>query len=457
MEDNDNTKGGGRGTGRGINRGRKDKGATTLSQSNIGKPINPSKAHIATNTQLHPTHLSSKRDKVSGSASDIPLFLCSNSFWICFTDTCGYDMKKSLEKLLDQAFDKSPADVHDSSEKFADMKTKSEAPASEKRSQDLNCNRGLKFPLLCTPHICPTPSPSHVPLDAALGDDPPPQIGSKDPSDGRIWICPGPTKTFNPCIKPRREITKIIKRKFEGSWTTYGEIKGKKDKGKNEEEYNNNKKNDKDVAELWFGEFKRKFKWLPEHDEDIKKAFDHKASSSYSNAMYRVRKGIDQGDWIPNKMRAILDDKWKEDNWKRKAELNKVNRISYDCPLHIGGSIPTTEHYKRLKKSSDTSPTCWQLFQTTHKIKGDPNKWVSKKSEGIANKYEEKIVERDSQEPLGDDASIHQADDIIFLDVVGGVDKKGPIYGLGPEAEKYKPSRSSTYHVNAIALFIYQK
>ncbi|KAK2402355.1 hypothetical protein QL285_051883 [Trifolium repens] len=48
-------------------------------------------------------------------------------------------MKKSLEKLLDQAFDKSPADVHDSSEKFADMKTKSEAPASEKRSQDLNC------------------------------------------------------------------------------------------------------------------------------------------------------------------------------------------------------------------------------------------------------------------------------------------------------------------------------
>jgi hypothetical protein len=61
---------------------------------------------------------------------------------------------------------------------------------------------------------------------------------------------------FDPCIKPRREITKIIKRKFEGSWATYGEIKGKKDKGKNEEENNANKKNDKDVAELWFGEFK---------------------------------------------------------------------------------------------------------------------------------------------------------------------------------------------------------
>jgi hypothetical protein len=63
MADNDNTKGGGRGTGRGINRGRKGWSSTTLSQSNIGKTLNASKAHIATNTLLHPTHLSSKRDK----------------------------------------------------------------------------------------------------------------------------------------------------------------------------------------------------------------------------------------------------------------------------------------------------------------------------------------------------------------------------------------------------------
>jgi hypothetical protein len=64
--------------------------------------------------------------------------------------------------------------------------------------------------------------------------------------------------------------------------------------------------------------------------------------------MYRVRRGIDSGDWIPGEMRAIMDNKWKEDNWKKKAELNKVNRISSNGPLHTGGSIPTTEHYKRL-------------------------------------------------------------------------------------------------------------
>ncbi|XP_058781747.1 uncharacterized protein LOC131655966, partial [Vicia villosa] len=63
----------------------------------------------------------------------------------------------------------------------------------------------------------------------------------------------------------------------------------------------------------------------------------------------------------------------------------------------------------------------------------------------LQNEYEKRILERDSQEAHGDDVSSHQSDNIIFLDVVGGVDKKGRIYGLGPEAAKYKPSRSSTF------------
>ncbi|XP_058767311.1 uncharacterized protein LOC131640986 [Vicia villosa] len=96
------------------------------------------------------------------------------------------------------------------------------------------------------------------------------------------------------------------------------------------------------------------------------------------------------------------------------------------------------------KKSSDTSPTCWDLFQKTHRVKGNPEKWVSSKSEMVANEYEKRIIERDSQEAPGDDVSSHQSDNLIFLDVVGGVDKKGRIYGLGPEAAKYKPSKSFT-------------
>jgi hypothetical protein len=62
----------------------------------------------------------------------------------------------------------------------------------------------------------------------------------------------------------------------------------------------------------------------------------------------------------------------------------------------------------------------------------------------LQDEFEKRIIERDShEEALGDDVSRHESDNIIFLDVVGGVNKKGRIYGLGPIAGKYKPSRSS--------------
>jgi hypothetical protein len=38
-----------------------------------------------------------------------------------------------------------------------------------------------------------------------------------------------------------------------------------------------------------------------------------------------------------------LDEKWSENEWKRKAQINSKNRKSSDAPLHTGGSIPTFE------------------------------------------------------------------------------------------------------------------
>jgi hypothetical protein len=50
----------------------------------------------------------------------------------------------------------------------------------------------------------------------------------------------------------------------------------------------------------------------------------------------------------------------------------------------------------------------------------------------LQDEFEKRIIERDShEEALGNDVSRHESDNIIFL------------YGLGPEAGKYKPSRSS--------------
>ncbi|XP_020227319.1 uncharacterized protein LOC109808653 isoform X2 [Cajanus cajan] len=221
--------------------------------------------------------------------------------------------------------------------------------------------------------------------------DPSLEIGSFD-SDGRIWIRPGPQNTFDPPIHPTREISRIIKGKFEGSWESYGEVKS----------------TNEGVANMWFEEFQRKFKWLPDHDAQIRKAFDHKASEGLSNAMYRVRRGIDQGSWIPKQKLVELQQKWNDENWKHKSMTNANNRNSSDGSLHTGGSIPTSEHFKRL------------------------------------NEYGRRLSERQSQQLSGHHvASSVQSETSIFYDVVGGVNDKGRIFGLGSEAGKYKPSSST--------------
>jgi hypothetical protein len=64
--------------------------------------------------------------------------------------------------------------------------------------------------------------------------------------------------------------------------------------------------------------------------------------------MYRVRRNIDPGDWIPTEMREQLELAWNENSWKAKSQVNTHNRRSSDAPLHTGGSISTTEHFKRM-------------------------------------------------------------------------------------------------------------
>ncbi|XP_020224283.1 uncharacterized protein LOC109806325 [Cajanus cajan] len=79
---------------------------------------------------------------------------------------------------------------------------------------------------------------------------------------------------------------------------------------------------------------------------------------------------------------------------------NAKNRNSSDGSLHTGESIPTSEHFKRLKISRDMTPTCWDLFQKTHKTANE-NTWVSSKAKRIANEYERRLSERQSQQLSG--------------------------------------------------------
>jgi hypothetical protein len=38
------------------------------------------------------------------------------------------------------------------------------------------------------------------------------------------------------------------------------------------------------------------------------------------------------------------------------------------------------------------TPSCWEVYLKTHKMKGDPSKWVSSKSEMVAVSYNSMIL-----------------------------------------------------------------
>ena len=64
--------------------------------------------------------------------------------------------------------------------------------------------------------------------------------------------------------------------------------------------------------------------------------------------MYRVRRGIDVGTWIRKQKRLEFEQKWNDEHWKEKSRTTTNNRNSSDGSVHTGGSIPTSEHFKRL-------------------------------------------------------------------------------------------------------------
>ncbi|XP_057451918.1 uncharacterized protein LOC130743707 [Lotus japonicus] len=58
--------------------------------------------------------------------------------------------------------------------------------------------------------------------------------------------------------------------------------------------------------------------------------------------------------------------------------------------------------------------------------------------------FETQIAARDSQE--NEDGAHKKSNDDIYLEVVGGANKKGRIYGLGAEAGKFKRSKATSSH-----------
>ncbi|KAI0499759.1 hypothetical protein KFK09_017967 [Dendrobium nobile] len=128
-------------------------------------------------------------------------------------------------------------------------------------------------------------------------------------------------------------------------------------------------------------------------------------------------------------------------------EQNKQNRAS-DCgglgsSLHTGGSVPHTEHRRRLFLGRE--PTPLELHTRTHQHQAD-HQWVDEKAKKAHDDF---VRARESRQSTGEGSSsgsAHISEYHTWLDVVGGR-QRGRVYGMGSQAFAIEGSSStSAFH-----------
>ncbi|XP_028785138.1 uncharacterized protein LOC114741041 [Neltuma alba] len=164
--------------------------------------------------------------------------------------------------------------------------------------------------------------------------------------------------------------------------------------------------------------------------------------------MHTVRHDLYQkqvrAKWIPRPVMNELERIWASEDYKAKCEIAKVNRASTTGGTqHKGGSIPNTEHKRRLALELGRDPSMFELFKKTH-LNDKTGKFADQRAEIAHDEFMRRKAEL-SSERGSPSVQSNQEEFNIWLEVTGGKNKKGRIYGFGSEADDdiCTPQRSS--------------
>ncbi|XP_052177589.1 uncharacterized protein LOC127791652 [Diospyros lotus] len=274
-----------------------------------------------------------------------------------------------------------------------------------------------------TPHSY-ADGPSSTPVEVGGSSTPP------APRQNCIMIRPLGSSFDN--IWCKRDITRIIQSKFEKPYTSW-------------------KKTDPAVRDMWFGEFKKRWSWESELENQIRINFEKTASDRLTDLLFRVRRDLTKKpSWMCPVVFEALKEYWNTPEFKSKSEKAKKNRSSdIGGSKHTCGSIPMSEHKKRLSKLLGRPPTQAELFIATHQRK-DNSGFVDSRSEETYADFQMRQASSQSSAvgPTEDSdaagqpsqAALHETS--LWLEVAGGK-KKGRVYGMGSEAHVIPGS----YHV----------
>ncbi|XP_052191205.1 uncharacterized protein LOC127800559 [Diospyros lotus] len=117
-----------------------------------------------------------------------------------------------------------------------------------------------------------------------------------------------------------------------------------------------------------------------------------------TDILFRVRKDLNKKpSWMPLSVFEALKEYWNSAEFKDKSEKGKKNRASdVGGSMHTCGSVPMSEHKKRLSRQFGRPPTQAELFLATQRRK-DNFGFVDRRSEDTYANFQTRQHEASSQ------------------------------------------------------------
>ncbi|KAK7310743.1 hypothetical protein RJT34_08445 [Clitoria ternatea] len=214
-----------------------------------------------------------------------------------------------------------------------------------------------------------------------------------------------------------KAITKVLKAQWDGpyiSWTDAGKV----------------------VQDRWFDTFSRDYQWAEGMIDEIRKVFATKTSKIIKSTLWKVRDKGERPRWIPEDHWDGMVQKWGGVPFQQASAQNRDNRAAdAAASVYTGGSISTLEHKKRFEQREHREPSLFEVMQMTKKNKAGA--WVNQKTMDLAEAYQARRAEKEADlvasTPEGEvPPTLSCSDDnAIYMEAVGGVNKKGRVFGLG--------------------------
>ncbi|RDX99748.1 hypothetical protein CR513_17161, partial [Mucuna pruriens] len=222
---------------------------------------------------------------------------------------------------------------------------------------------------------------------------------------------------FTPAHGSSGVTSRIIKQKFDEPWLSWKKVR-------------------LEVHDLWFGEFKviytfgsisivlfivfsfllnsflmqKEYRWDLSQEQSIRAIFEQKGSCIFKNAMSKIKNDQDRATWILPNVQTILDKHWSSTDFQKKSLIAKSNRaIDKEALTYCDGSISTSTHYEKLI--------------------------ILLKYQQSQQELQQFVTEEGTS--ANDSSSTPINDNIIYLQVVGGKNEKGNVYGLGKLTNKF--------------------